>query len=100
MRGLRTQEGLKFERFFSLIQSAAAGRGCVFFADAGDGNDFSTQEMDGENLMGWLIPQQEADEFEPFFLNNEDIPERWKEAFCWAEWENPSNPKIRFAFYG
>lgn len=100
MRGLRKQESLKFERFFAIVEKAAATLGCVFFADAGDGNDFETEEYEGKELMGWLIPMEEADAFEPFFLANKEVPDKWEEAFCWAEWTNPNNPTVKFVKYG
>ncbi len=35
MRGLKTQEGSKFEAFFSLVQQEAAKSHSVFFLDCG-----------------------------------------------------------------
>lgn len=35
----------------------------IFFLDARDGNEFSTDEMEGEDSLGWLIPEDRADEF-------------------------------------
>ena len=48
MRGLKTQESGKFNRFWTLIQAAAAQENCVFFGYAGEGRDFSTDDMEGE----------------------------------------------------
>ena len=99
MRGLRTKENPKFEKYFALIQETAAKHGFVFFANAGDGNDFSNDEYEGEEMMGWLIPESDAAEFEPYFLVGDDVPEKWKDTFCWAEWENENAPILHFVFY-
>ena len=45
MQGLRKQESAKFNNFFAVIQAEAKKQGSVFFADAGDGNDFQTPTM-------------------------------------------------------
>lgn len=85
MRGLRTQETKKFNAFFELVQKRAHERGAVFFLDSGDGDDFETETMEGENLQGWLVPQNKADEFESVWkIWNED--DEWVDFFCWAEW--------------
>ena len=64
MVGLRTQENEKFNRFFALIQAEAEKKDSVFFADAGDGNEFATSTMEGEDMMGWLVPKEKVEEFE------------------------------------
>lgn len=87
MVGLRTQETSKFKNFFKLVQDRANERNCVFFLDSGDGNEFETESMEGENLQGWLVPQSKADEFEIIWRNNEEDDE-WVEFFRWVEWKN------------
>lgn len=87
MVGLRTQETSKFKNFFKLVQDRANERNCVFFLDSGDGNEFETESMEGENLQGWLVPQSKADEFENIWRNNEEDDE-WVEFFRWVEWQN------------
>ena len=98
MRGLRTQEGSKFERFFALVQAEAEKENGVFFLDSGDGNSFSTETIEGEDLMGWLIPKSEADEFERLFSAWDNIPDKWKDRFCWVLWENKESPRVRFEY--
>lgn len=78
MLGLRTQENEKFNTFFAEVQKAAKKQKKVFFLDAGDGNDFSTGEMEGEDLLGWLIPEDQAEEFASEF-------EEFKEAEHWDD---------------
>ena len=85
MRGLRTQESEKFNTYFALIQAAAKKQNAVFFADAGDGNDFETPDMEGENMMGWLIPTEKVAEFEPLWTVSA-VDDSWSDFFGWAIW--------------
>ena len=96
MRGLRTQEESKFKKFYQLVQESAKRKDSVFFLDAGDGNEFSTDEMSGENLLGWLIPEAEAKAFENVYESWGDIPDRWSDNYCAAKWENAESPSIWF----
>lgn len=96
MQGLRTQETEKFNKFFALIQSEAEKQKAVFFADAGDGNDFETATMEGENMMGWLIPKAKVEEFQPLWKRSK-VDEEWADFFGWAIWEkDEDNIAIHF----
>ncbi len=86
MKGLRTQESKKFVDFFQLVQEKAAEHDAVFFLDAGDGNEFTTPTMEGENLQGWLVPLADVEEFETMWLLGEE-DDQWVDFFCWAEWQ-------------
>ena len=46
MKGLRSQESEKFNRFWDLVQDEAATQGCVFFGDCGEGRDLVTEELE------------------------------------------------------
>ena len=100
MRGLKTQESEKFNRFHELIQKTANKQGMVWFAFAGEGNDFKTDEMEGEDVSGWLIPKKSADEFEKQWIKNHDIStlERWEDFFIWAEWRKAGDGTISIEF--
>ncbi len=78
MRGLRTQENTKFKNFFSSVQQKALENKKVFFLDSGQGNEFSTDTIEGEDLCGWLIPEKVASVFE----------EKWKAFNALDEWED------------
>lgn len=86
MRGLRTEEGTKFERFFAIVQSEAKKNGNIFFLDCGEGRDFTTSDMEGEDLSGWLIPEKDEEEFTPLFESG-NIPADWDEMFVFCIWE-------------
>ena len=95
MRGLRTQESSSFEAFFAVVQAAAAARGCVFFFDTGEGRDFESETMEGEDLWGWLVPKERADEFEMLW-RKWSIPDEWYAYFHLAVWEGTDTPTITF----
>ena len=99
MQGLRTQEGSKFEKFFELVQNTAKKHGFVFFLDAGDGNDIITDELEGENLQGWIVPQEKVNEFEKEFVAFKNT-EVWDDYFGFAVWyKEKGEIKILFRSY-
>ena len=96
MRGLRKQESKKFNAFFAQIQAEAEKVNAVFFADAGDGNDFEMPDMEGENMMGWLVPFERIAEFEPLWVQSA-VDDSWSAFFGWAVWyANGDSIGIRF----
>ena len=86
MQGLRTQESNKFNKFFELVQSRAGEGGCVFFCDCGEGRDFETPEMEGEDLSGWLIPIKESKKFEKEFVKGR-MDDDWYDSLVFCTWE-------------
>jgi len=99
MKGLRTQESKEFNAFFKIIQDYAQTLGYVFFAYAGDGREVFAEGIEGEDMMGWLVPDEKADEFEKFWnLHPDDSDyEEWGDCFVWAEW-SMDNGKIEISF--
>ena len=99
MRGLKTQESPRFERFFQLVQNEAAKQNAVFFVFAGDGREFVRSDMEGEDIMGWLIPVEQVPAFEPAWEinNSETALASWGRFFVWAEW-NEHGEQIAVSF--
>ena len=95
MQGLRKQETSKFETFFSIVQDAAAKKNSIFFLDAGDGRDFETDTLEGEDLMGWLIPKEKVSAFEKEWQGG-DVSDDWSDFYVLAIWENTEKPIITF----
>ena len=95
MLGLRTEESEKFLSFFFVVQETANKKGCVFFLDSGDGRDFQTDTLEGEDLMGWLIPKDRVPEFEKEWKAWE-VSDEWSDFYKWAIWDNPDNLTIKF----
>ena len=97
--GLRTQESQKFVNYFQLVQEFANRQGCVFFFDTGDGRDFEIDDFEGEDLMGWIVPQNLVDAFEKEW-SNWNVLDDWSEYYCWAIWyKQESLLKIKFERY-
>lgn len=95
MLGLRTQESEKFNTFFSAVQDAAKKEKKIFFLDAGDGNEFSTDEMEGEDLLGWLIPEDQAEDFASEFENFKEA-EEWDDFYVTVDCSMEDSLKISF----
>jgi hypothetical protein len=89
MRGIKSQKSDRFYRFFQLIQDEAARQNAVFFVFAGEGNDIDLPELEGEDMSGWLIPQDRVAEFEPAWTKDHSMSalEQWSDFFTWAVWE-------------
>lgn len=87
MQGLRTQEEEKFNRFWEIVQNTAKAQGKMFFLDCGEGREFFLEDMEGEDLRGWLIPLEDFAEFEIEWMKN-NISDKWIDNIFWAEWEN------------
>lgn len=99
MRGLKTQENNKFIRFFELIQRKAEEAGGIFFGFCGEGNEFFLEDMEGEELSGWLIPIEKSNIFEEEWKKSKSIDdlERWMDFYTWVLWEN-NNGSIKVIF--
>jgi hypothetical protein len=95
MQRLRTQETSKFLSFFAIVQDAAREKDCEFFLDAGDGREFETDTLEGEDLMGWLIPKNKIADFEKEWESGA-VSDNWSDFYVWAIWENADNPIIKF----
>lgn len=87
MKGLRTQESDKFNVFWDLVQREAKKQGMFFFADCGEGHDFETDDMEGEDFCGWLVPVDKIKEFEAEWEQH-NVSDEWIDNMVWAEWEN------------
>ena len=45
----------KFDIFLKKVQNTAKTMESKFFVQSSEGRDFETEEMEGEDLFGWLI---------------------------------------------
>ena len=97
MKGLRSQESEKFNRFWDLVQDEAATQGCVFFGDCGEGRDLVTEELEGENFSGWLIPKAQEREFEDRWRRG-SVPDDWLNHMVWMEWEQTPGNAVKIKF--
>lgn len=102
MLGLRTRENEKFNRFWQLIQNEAHKVECTFFGFAGEGRDFETPDMEGEDFSGWLVPLNDANAFEQLWLSCSDDAQKLEQEFpsskfVFAIWhKNADNVSVEF----
>lgn len=91
----------RFVRFFNIIQAHAEKKGCVFFSWAGEGHEIITDELDGEDMSGWLVKKSEADEFEAQWRKDRNnVDERFARDMCVAEWSRAGEGiAISFRFW-
>ena len=93
----------RFLRFFSIVQDAASRMGRVFFLDCGEDHDLITDEIDCEDLSGWLVREEDVGEFEPAWaeLRWGDIPDRFTADMVVARWSGtcPEDITVSFDFY-
>ena len=88
MLGLRTQENEKHKRFFEIVQNAAAKQGCVFFSTCGTGENMVIDDQyDCEDLEGYLVPKEKAEEFQDYFLQYKENDKKWADNFVTMEWK-------------
>ena len=87
MKGLRTLENDKFNKFFELVQKEAKKQDSVFFLDCGGGNLFENASFECEDLFGWLIPQEKVNEFENLFLNQSSKQHEFDDFYCSVDFE-------------
>ena len=97
MKGLRSQESEKFNRFWNLVQDEATTQGCVFFGDCGEGRDLVTEELECENFSGWLIPKAQEREFEGLWRRGA-VPDDWLNHMVWMEWEQTPGNAVKIKF--
>lgn len=57
----------RFLAYFSIVQEAAADLGCAFFLFCGEDHDLITDEIDCQDLTGWLVPSDKVADFEPIW---------------------------------
>lgn len=85
MLGLRKPEGKKFERFFEIVQSEAKKKGFVFFLDSAQGKFFENEQLECEDLCGWLIPEEEAAAFEKLFAEGSEKQHTFDGFYCYID---------------
>lgn len=98
MLGLRTRENSKFLNFWEIVQKSANSIGKVFFLDCGEGNCFVDDNIECENLTGWLIDKNLADEFEKIFNASKHINDQWSDFLAFVSWKRTGVNNIEVTF--
>lgn len=104
MRGLRTNEGAKFEKYFEIIEEEAKRLGGVFFSETGEGRDLDLEDIEICDLAGWLVPFDQADEFEALYLGRKDKEiwdsDRWDDMYIFVDYIlDGDNVSVKFDKY-
>ena len=104
MRGLRTNEGAKFEKYFYIVQEEAKKLGGVFFSETGEGRDLDLEDIEVCDLGGWLVSFDQADEFEALYLGRKDKEiwdnERWDNMYIFVDYMFDGNSvSVKFDKY-
>ena len=96
MLGLRGQETSKFLKFWQMIQDLASKSDKTFFLDCGEGNEFEDDNIECENLSGWLVPNNQVKEFDKLFKSDK-VDEKWENCITFVKWEL-INGEIKITF--
>lgn len=97
-----SDESAGFIKYMHAVQDAAAEQGMAFFVEAGDGNEFELDDIEGEDLSGWLVPLEKAEEFQELcWAGDFKACNAFEGAVsCFAEWEiEESGLSIEFKTY-
>lgn len=99
MKGLKGHASDKFIRFFEVVQQAAHMQNSVFFSFAGEGREFHTASMEGEDMSGWLVPNALSNQFESEWTAFKRVHEmeHWADYFTFVIWEQ-NNTEISVIF--
>lgn len=76
----------KFDRFWELIQKQAKAEKAQFFMDCGEGREFETDDMEGEDISGWLIPKEQVAKFQKEWETKSVDHDIWSDYIRFAEW--------------
>lgn len=91
MQGLRMQESEKFKKFFKLVQNAAKQKGFVFFMDCGQGKVYENEDVECEDLCGWLVLEKDASEFNQLFLEGLEQQYSFDTLYCYVDFTVDEN---------
>ena len=88
-QGLRMQENKKFLNFWEIVQKEASKHNAVFFLDSGEGNEIETSDINAEDLSGWLVPKNQAEEFDVLFkkFDKSAISNKFDNFYMIASWQ-------------
>ncbi len=81
------QEEKRFNKYLDIVQDTAKAFGKQFFLDCGEGREFFLEDIEGEDLRGWLIPISDVDSFKKEW-DIKNVSDKWIDNMIWAEWKN------------
>lgn len=90
MQGLWKQENIEFENFFALVQNKAKENSKVFFLCNGEGKLATYDKYEMEDMTGWLISIELANQFEKEWLANKvkaSKLNKWNHYIAYVDWK-------------
>ena len=89
----------KDDVFWETVQKAAQNENSSFYLNCGEGREFETPEMKGEDLSGWLIPENKESSFSKEYSSG-NIDDKWDNYYVFAIWhKNGNDVSIEFRQY-
>lgn len=92
------------KNYNDLIDAEAKMRGATFYVNCGEGRELMTKEYYGEDVSGWLIPNDMKADFEAELASVPKgmvlaavVDDKWDEWFCTAVWRI-DNGKVSIDF--
>ncbi len=102
-----SEEGLT--EFLSLVQDKARQRGCRFYLNVPEGRFMHWPEREIElcDVSGWMVPENECAEFEPFYYGyfendlilHEEFKQKYLTRLQMVEWKIEANGQLDFAIF-
>lgn len=72
--------------------------GKIFFLDCGEENCFENDNIECENLTGWLIDIDKSNEFEVIFKSFSNIDDAWDDYLAFVAWHKNDDNNISVTF--
>lgn len=72
--------------------------GKIFFLDCGEENCFEDDNIECENLTGWLIDIDKSNEFEVIFKSFSNIDDVWDDYLAFVAWHKNDDNNISVTF--
>ncbi len=72
--------------------------GKIFFLDCGEENCFEDDNIECENLTGWLIDIDKSNEFEVIFKSFSNIDDVWNDYLAFVAWHKNDDNNISVTF--
>ena len=87
-----------------IIEEEARKLGGVFFSETGEGRDLDLEDIEVCDLGGWLVPFDQADEFEALYLGRKDKEiwdsDRWDDMYIFVDYIlDGDNVSVKFDKY-
>ena len=99
VRGLISSNDAEFISFFRFVQGEAEKLGTAFFADVADPRETWVDGMHAEDMFGWLVPLDVADDFENTWRDQASFARhQWSKFFVVERWDVGTSGNLSVSF--